>query len=197
MQHETYTFPVGMRIYDEDGVLQDPLTSGGGGGGGAVVGTAVSRTVQASESGTTFVATADGVVFTLPDTADGLTYSFVNSYDANIAAQVNDSSDGSVVSIIPGDVTSIVGFSGSWYVRAKTTPTYVGLNGNQNVSVSAGEARMVMSPWGLISISDAFGITIQRIARPFSLIGMKTADPHVAGEVWVDTSTGNVKQSQG
>jgi hypothetical protein len=32
-QHEIYTFPVGMRIYDEDGVLQDPLTSGGGGGG--------------------------------------------------------------------------------------------------------------------------------------------------------------------
>jgi hypothetical protein len=30
-QHEIYTFPVGMRIYDEDGVLQDPLTSGGGG----------------------------------------------------------------------------------------------------------------------------------------------------------------------
>lgn len=32
-QHEPYTFPPGMRIYDEQGVARDPLTSGGSGGG--------------------------------------------------------------------------------------------------------------------------------------------------------------------
>lgn len=41
--------------------------------------TNVSLTVTAAQSGTTFVATAEDCVFTLPATANGLTYTFTNS----------------------------------------------------------------------------------------------------------------------